>query len=184
MLKRFFGGPEVANPRSDSVYAAIVALARRPWLYSRAGVPDTVSGRFDMIVLYLALIMERLRDGGPMAAALSQSLLETMFADMDGNLREMAVGDLSVAKRMRTMASIYYGRAIAYREAFAAADPAAAVVAVLARNLYPAGAPTTTGLELLAAHAVALKAALAAMPVDELAEGFLPDLALAQEDAP
>ena len=33
MLKRFFGGPDVANPRSDSVYAGIVALARRPWLY-------------------------------------------------------------------------------------------------------------------------------------------------------
>jgi cytochrome b pre-mRNA-processing protein 3 len=127
MLKRFFGGPDVANPRSDSVYAGIVALARRPWLYSRAGVPDTVSGRFDMIVLHLALVMERLRDGGPAAQVFSQALLETMFADMDRNLRELGVGDLSIAKRMRAMASVYYGRAIAYREAFASTDPPAAV---------------------------------------------------------
>jgi cytochrome b pre-mRNA-processing protein 3 len=181
MLKRFFGGPDVANPRSDSVYAGIVALARRPWLYSRAGVPDTVSGRFDMIVLHLALVMERLRDGGPAAQVFSQALLETMFADMDRNLREMGVGDLSIAKRMRTMASVYFGRAIAYREAFASADPPAAVAQVLARNLFPAGTPPTADVALLADHVMALKAALAAMPVEALANGTLPDPAPVEE---
>ena len=62
-----------------------------------------------------------------------------MFADMDRSLREMGVGDLSVAKQMHTMAGVYYGRAVAYREAFAAAEPAPAVAAVLGRNLHPAG---------------------------------------------
>ena len=61
------------------------------WLYSQAGVPDTVSGRFDMIVLHLALVLERLRDGGPAAQVFSQALLETMFADMDQDLREMGL---------------------------------------------------------------------------------------------
>jgi cytochrome b pre-mRNA-processing protein 3 len=181
MLKWFFGGPDVANPRSDSVYAGIVALARRPWLYSRAGVPDTVSGRFDMIVLHLALVMERLRAGGPAARAFSQQLLETMFADMDRNLREMGVGDLSVAKRMRTMASVYYGRAIAYGEALAGADPSAAVAQVLERNLFPAGTPPSANLALLANHAMAMTAALAATPVEELVDGTLPDLAAVEE---
>jgi cytochrome b pre-mRNA-processing protein 3 len=181
MLKRFFGGPDVANPRSESVYAAIVALARRPWLYSQAVVPDTVSGRFDMIVLHLALVMERLRHGGPAAQAFSQALLETMFADMDRNLREMGVGDLSVAKRMRTMAGIYYGRAIAYREALAAADPSAAVAEVLTRNLYSAEAPPSARMKLLADHAVALRAALATTPLEALARGALPDLPPEQE---
>jgi cytochrome b pre-mRNA-processing protein 3 len=181
MLKRFFGGPDVANPRSDSVYAGIVALARRPWLYSRAGVPDTVSGRFDMIVLHLALVVERLRDGGPAAQVFSQALLETMFADMDRNLREMGVGDLSIAKRMRTMASVYYGRAIAYREAFASTDPPATVARVLERNLFPAGTPSTADVALLARHALALKAALAAIPVEELFNGTLPDPAPVEE---
>jgi cytochrome b pre-mRNA-processing protein 3 len=171
MLKRFFGGPDVANPRSDSVYASIVALARRPWLYSRAGVPDTVSARFDMIVLHLVLVIKRLQDGGPAAQAFSQALLETMFADMDRNLREMGVGDLSVAKRMRTMASVYYGRALAYSEAFSSADPPAAVAQVLARNLFPSETPSIANLTLLAEHALALRAALAAMPVEALLAG-------------
>jgi cytochrome b pre-mRNA-processing protein 3 len=177
MLKRFFGGPDVANPRSDSVYAGIVALARQPWLYSRAGVPDTVSGRFDMIVLHLALVMERLRDGGPAMQAFSQALLETMFADMDRNLREMGVGDLSVAKRMHTMAGVYYGRALAYREAFAGTDPPVAVAQVLARNLFPVGTPPSADVRLVADHAMALRTALAALPVAALSEGALPDLA-------
>jgi cytochrome b pre-mRNA-processing protein 3 len=182
MLKQFFRGPGVASPRSDSVYAAIVAAARRLWLYSRAGVPDTVSGRFDMIVLHLALVIERLRGGGPREAALAQAVLDTMFADMDRSLREMGVGDLSLAKRMRTMAGAYYGRALAYREAFAAADPAPAVAAVLARNLHPAELPPMAELARLAQHAVAFRAALAAMPIEQLANGILPDVAAEKED--
>ncbi len=181
MLKQFFGGPGVANPRSDSVYAAIVAAARRPWLYSRAGVPDTVSGRFDMIVLHLALVIERLREGGPSEAGLAQAVLDTMFADMDRSLREMGVGDLSIAKQMRTMAGVYYGRVIAYREAFAAADQAQAVAAVLARNLHPAEPAAAAELGRLAGHAIAFKAALAATPIEELANGNVPEIAAEQE---
>jgi cytochrome b pre-mRNA-processing protein 3 len=177
MLKQLFGGSDVAKPRSDSVYAAIVALARQPWLYSQAGVPDTVSGRFDMIVLHLALLIERLRQDEPGGAALAQVVLDAMFADMDRSLREMGVGDLSVAKQMRTMAGVYYGRAVAYREAFAAAEPAPAVAAVLGRNLHPAGPPPAAELARLSRHAVAFRAALAATPVEALANGMLPDLA-------
>src|SRR5262245_14463402 len=171
MLKRFFGGPDVTIPRSTPVYAAIVALARRPWLYLKAGVPDTVNGRFDMIVLHHVLVMERLRDGGPATAAFSQALLETMFTDMDRSLREMGVGDLSVARQMRTLAGAYYGRAIAYRQAFAAADADPAVAAVLARNLYPAETPPPE-LDRLAAHAVAFRAALAATALEDIELGL------------
>ena len=39
----------------------IVAQARSPSFYRDYGVPDTVSGRFDMIVLHLVLVLRRLR---------------------------------------------------------------------------------------------------------------------------
>lgn len=44
--------------RSDtisSLYGTIVAQARLPCFYREYGVPDTVNGRFDLLVLHLAL---------------------------------------------------------------------------------------------------------------------------------
>ena len=38
----------------------IVAQARLPCLYRDYGVADTVNGRFDLIVLHLALVLDRL----------------------------------------------------------------------------------------------------------------------------
>jgi hypothetical protein len=47
-----------------ALYGAIVAQARQPVFYEAAGVPDTVLGRFDMILLHLVLLLRRLRAGG------------------------------------------------------------------------------------------------------------------------
>ena len=46
----------------EAVYGMIVAQARSPVFYRGYGVPDTVNGRFDMIVLHLVLVLRRLRD--------------------------------------------------------------------------------------------------------------------------
>jgi cytochrome b pre-mRNA-processing protein 3 len=44
----------------------------------------------------------------------SQNLFDILFADMDLTLREMGVGDLGVAKRVRKMSEAYMGRLTAY----------------------------------------------------------------------
>ena len=49
-----------------------------------------------------------------------------MFSDMDMNLRELGVGDLSVGKRVRAMWEAFHGRANAYAAAMQAADRARA----------------------------------------------------------
>ena len=51
--------------RSDTIstlYGTIVAQARLPCFYREYGVPDTVNGRFDLLVLHLALVLDRLAD--------------------------------------------------------------------------------------------------------------------------
>ena len=64
---------------------------------------------------------------------------------MDRSLREMGVGDLSVGKRIKKMAQVFYGRCDAYRDAIAAApkDDAQALRAALMRNIYETDAETT-----------------------------------------
>jgi cytochrome b pre-mRNA-processing protein 3 len=128
-----------ARPGTISVlYGAIVAQARLPGFYRDFAVPDTVEGRFELIVLHLALVLDRLA-AEPALRALGQGIFDRFCQDMDHNLREMGVGDLTVPKQMRRMGGAFYGRAQAYREALAAADDKA-LAEILTRNIYD-GAP-------------------------------------------
>lgn len=134
MFKRWFGGPHDADT-VRRVYEAIVAQARQPWFYAEIGVPDTVSGRFDMIVLHAVLVIERLNGSGEAGKIFSQTLFDETFRDMDRSLREMGVGDLSVGKRIRKMAEVFYGRADAYRAALRSGD-ATALSSAINRNIF------------------------------------------------
>jgi len=45
-----------------------VAQARLPGFYRDYGVPDTVNGRFELIVLHFALLLERLTEEPALSA--------------------------------------------------------------------------------------------------------------------
>lgn len=172
ILNRLFGGP--ARPSiAETLYARIVAQARQPALYVEGQVPDTLEGRFEMIVLHAALVMRRLKDGGQAERDLAQEVFDTMFVDMDRSLREIGVGDMSVGKKVRSMAEAFYGRAGAYDSALKAADQASQnerMAAALARNVFGADAPAerTRGL---ARYALAADRTLTAAGTDTLLAG-------------
>ncbi|MGQ4272583.1 ubiquinol-cytochrome C chaperone family protein [Terrihabitans sp. B22-R8] len=104
---------------AHGVYAAIVAQARQPVLYTDFGVPDTLEGRYEMLVLHLFLYLHRLKSEPTEIRARGQAVFDMMFKDMDRSLREMGVGDLTVPKKIKAMASAFYGRTAAYDEALA-----------------------------------------------------------------
>jgi cytochrome b pre-mRNA-processing protein 3 len=97
----------------EAIYGMIVTQAREPLFYRDLGVPDTVNGRFDLLVLHLWMVLHQLKsmEGG---GNLSQALFDHFCDDMDANLREMGVGDLTVPKRMQAFGEAFYGRAAAY----------------------------------------------------------------------
>ena len=105
----------------EAIYGMIVTQAREPLFYRDFGVPDTVNGRFDLLVLHLWMVLRRLKpmQGG---AGLAQTLFDRFCDDMDANLREMGVGDLTVPKRMQAFGEAFYGRAAAYDIALAAGE--------------------------------------------------------------
>ena len=123
------------SPPERELYAAIVAAARHRVPYAAWGVADTIDGRFDMIALHAFLVLDRLKGAD---TGFRQRLVDEIFADMDRALREMGVGDLSVAKKIRKMAEVFYGRIAAYEKAVGE-DPAA-LEAALERNVFPDGA--------------------------------------------
>lgn len=158
ILQRLFA--RKPNPTA-ALYDAIVAAARQPRFFADWGVPDTVDGRFDVIVLHLFLVLDRLK-GEP--AETRQKLIDYFFSDMDNSLREMGVGDVSVGKKVRIMAEAFYGRLTAYSAALM--EDEIALAASLKRNVY-AGEKNTHAVSM-ANWVVAAHEALSAQPVENI----------------
>ena len=160
------------NATIHSLYGAIVAQARASAFYADYGVPDTPAGRFDMIVLHLALFVRRLwRESAPIRA-LGQGVFDLFCRDMDHNFREMGIGDLAVPKHMRRVAEAFYGRAAAYDAAIDNGEEDE-LAAALARNIFPdAVVPPACGRRL-AAYVRAATAALGRQDAESFARGLV-----------
>ncbi|MFZ0068143.1 MAG: ubiquinol-cytochrome C chaperone family protein [Pseudolabrys sp.] len=176
------------NARQDTIstlYGTIVAQARLPRFYREFGVPDTVNGRFDLLVLHLAVVLDRLAED-PALRHLGQAIFDLFCKDMDHNLREMGVGDLSVPKEMQRIGEAFYGRAQAYRTALAAPAGGDALAEALKRNIY-GGAPLAPDAPgRLAAYMREAVRGVRAQPPAELLGGKLhlpdPDARVFAED--
>ena len=158
------------DPTIAVLYGAIVAQARRAEFYEAYQVPDTVLGRFDLIVLHLALLLRRLREGdGPMKA-LAQGVFDAFCLDIDHNLREMGVSEQGVPKQMRRVGEAFYGRAQAYDAALAASGEGALAEA-LVRNVYAEANGSEIAAARLAAYVRQAAVLLEERPLDHLARG-------------
>lgn len=175
------------------LYRTVVENARRPLFYVDYGVPDTQTGRFEMICLHVFPLLKRLKDLGPEGVALGQSVHDTMFKDLDRNFRELGVGDLGVGKRVKKLAAGLYGRIAAYEDGLGAMtrdgardgakDGDGALAAALKRNLYATvldddGAPLADGtspgeapITAMSAYLRRAVAAVEALPADALMDG-------------
>lgn len=152
------------------LYAAAVKAARDPYFYADLDVPDTMDGRFDLVGLHAALLIRRLRALPAPGAAIAQAVFDAMFSDMDINLRELGVGDMTVARNVRAMWEAFHGRATVYEAALADPDPEALADA-LERNIWRGeAAPGAAALATIVRRQVA-QLELAA-PADLLAGRF------------
>ncbi len=155
----------------STLYGMIVAQARLPYFYREYAVADTVNGRFDLIVLHLVMVLDRLaRDAA--LQGLGQSIFDRFCRDMDHNLREMGVGDLKVPKEMRRIGEAFYGRSEAYRAAWMAADNDLLVDA-LKGNIYGGAPAAAIAAHRLAAYTREALRDLAVQPSAGLAGGDL-----------
>jgi cytochrome b pre-mRNA-processing protein 3 len=152
-----------------ALYDGVIRAARAPHWYESGGVPDTLDGRFDMVVAILSLVLLRLEDV-PEAGAASARLTERFVTDMDGQMRESGIGDVGVGKHIGKMMGMLGGRLGAYRDGLATSDLRGA----LERNLYRGVAPDTAAVAHTQAALRALRDALAATPTDAVIEGQMP----------
>lgn len=152
------------------IYNAIVEQARRPDFYAALDVPDTIDGRFDLIVLHAGLYLPRLKAVPGEGKSLAQATFDQMLANLDQNLRELGAGDMSVPKKMKHMVSAFYGRATAYDAALKGGD-AAALRAALHRNVYRGANIGHPKIDALAIYVRATSEALKAADDAEIIAG-------------
>lgn len=160
------------DPSAVGLYRTIVDQARNPVFYTDLKVPDSVDGRFDMIVLHVFLLLNRFPQQERQHKVL-RYLLEELFGDMENSLREIGVGDLSVPKKIHRMVDALYGRLEAYDEALKGDDPAVALKPVLVRNLYRAENGFESEAADMVRYVLASQAFLAAQTGEEILGGIV-----------
>ena len=158
------------TPPVYTIYGTIVEQSRQPVFYAEWFVPDTVTGRFDMISLHMALLFRRLRGDDPAEREYSQAVFDLWFKDMDRSLREMGVTDIGVPKKIQKMGNIFFGLLAAMNEAMDRQDEVA-LQAVLSRNVFDGA--TGDHVAALASYLLAEDRALAAQPAGSITGGAL-----------
>ncbi|VAW23547.1 Ubiquinol-cytochrome C chaperone [hydrothermal vent metagenome] len=151
-----------------ALYGAIVAQSRQPLFYAQWEVPDTVTGRFDMISLHLCLVFRRLKSREETSKIFSQALFDMFFVDMDRSLREMGAGDMAVPKRIKEMGELFYGMLGSIDAALANNDHDA-ICATLSRNVFDANEPNS--LDRFAFYVIAQADNLNRTEIDDILAG-------------
>ncbi|MDZ4840544.1 MAG: ubiquinol-cytochrome C chaperone family protein [Hyphomicrobium aestuarii] len=122
--------------KASEIYGAVVAQARNPEFYTSYAVPDSIEGRYEMIALHLAIVLERLGAADVADEELRRSLVETFVTAMDDAMRELGVGDTSVVRNVKKAAGGLYERGLDYRAALANTEDPSALASVVARHVY------------------------------------------------
>ena len=152
------------------LYNAIVREGRQLAWYEEAQVPDSLDGRFDMIAAIFSLVLIRLEKDEERGQELAW-LTELFIRDMDGQLRQIGIGDMIVGKHVGRMMGALGGRVGAYREAL---EKGADLRAAIVRNIFRGEKPEDAALDILASRLSAFHAALHASEADAIIAGQLP----------
>ncbi|HEY3638282.1 MAG TPA: ubiquinol-cytochrome C chaperone family protein [Rhizomicrobium sp.] len=137
-----------------SLCASLSAQARDHVFFATYGVSDTMDGRFDVLVLHAWMVLEALGFQGEQE--LAQSLVDVVFVRLDEALREQGAGDMGMSRRIKKMASAFYGRLRAYDEARNETELGAALI----RNLYRGDTSHIEQASQLAKYVIAARARL------------------------
>jgi cytochrome b pre-mRNA-processing protein 3 len=163
--------------RAEQVLATVMEQARDPVLFASCGVPDTLAGRFEMLALHLAFVLDRLGRLGPDGEKLAQALTEAFIVQMDDTMRAVGIGDLSVPRKVKKTAGALLDRHQSYGPALVAVanglDAQALWDAALRETLAVAAEQSVIDYAALALEVDRRAKSVAARPDDELLAGRL-----------
>lgn len=168
---RYFRARKQEKHTAYMLYKTLVEQARHASFYTEYGVDDTIEGRFDMILLHLFMVDERLNLAGEQYVGLRRNLHEAMVSDIDRSFRELGVGDMSVGKEMKKVGSAWLGRHTAYAAALEDNAEEGALSQAIQKNLYADEAPGS--VETMVNYVMKSRQLLALTELETILEGNL-----------
>lgn len=99
---------------ANKLYSLAATHARHPEFYQSFQVPDSITGRYEMLCIHIYLLLERLRKDSS-DDELSQMLTEVMVKELERAYRDSGFRDLAIPKNIKRLVAGFYERAGAYK---------------------------------------------------------------------
>jgi len=171
IFKSFSAAHRSAKADAERLLASVIAASRQKAFFVGGQVPDTVTGRFDVLALHAFLVMRVLaRD--PDLQDINQLFTDRFFRSIDDSIRVLGTSDPGVPRKVRKVAEAFYGRVKAYDAALAAGGFAPLENALL-RNVYGGEEPGEGVVHDLAAYFISCMGALAICSAKDMRKGNL-----------
>ncbi len=157
---------------ANELFVKVINHTRIPVFYEKFSVEDSLDGRFDLMTIHMALIIETLDNYQQMddAIMVRRRLQEIMFDNLDLTLREIGVGDLGVGKKIKVMAEAFFGRMTTYQDLFKNYDIDQMSMA-LKRNLYRGKVGQETVAENMAIYIYSQNKHLSSLGAEDVMAG-------------
>lgn len=131
--------PSFGKVLAADLYAAVTCQSRQLTFFRDYRIPDTPSGRFEILALHLALLLRRLKfplsSDPEKLSDVMQDLCNFVVADVEESLRAMRLSDLKITHHAKSFVEGFYGRLVAYDKALALGDRELLTQAIQ-RNVY------------------------------------------------
>lgn len=131
----FFKNKKPLKIAIEKLFTLLNENARNPKYFGENGILDDPDGRFEAVCLFCTSIFCGLANRGTDYRDLSQGLFDKVFMAFDQALRDLGVGDMAVAKRVRKLSESFYGRQKTYMDLVYATDPAG-LAKMIGRNIF------------------------------------------------
>ena len=113
-LKNFYNPvPDYLSPHG-ALYKRILNSSYERYFYKKIMVPDTLDGRFDLIILHIFVILKVYKNSSEQNKNFTQKLFDIFMLEVESSYREMGISDQSFSKKMKVVIESFYGRTKMY----------------------------------------------------------------------
>tara|TARA_B100000482_G_scaffold179278_1_gene150949 strand:- start:49 stop:591 length:543 start_codon:yes stop_codon:yes gene_type:complete len=125
--------PDYSSPHGI-LYKRILNSSYDRRFYEKIMVPDTLDGRFDLIILHIFIIVKIFKNSTEQNKNFTQKLFDIFMLEVESSYREMGISDQSFSKKMKVVIESFYGRTKMYDLNF---DNKNEFINCLVRNIWP-----------------------------------------------
>ena len=95
----------MSNNHKSILYNKLLILSRNIFFYNKINLPDTFETRIYLMFIHFSIMLIVYKNKG---SKLDQKIYDYLFHNIEYNLRESGLGDVSVNKKMKEFNKILY----------------------------------------------------------------------------